>query len=470
VAETDTGPAASPAAGGNLTRGQYVGYALGSLGTGGFGVVPGLLLAYYLTDTLAVAAGLAGVVVLVPKLWDVLIAPVIGRMTDRTLTARGDRRPWLLAGAAALPVLFALTFLTPAGLHGDGAAVWVGVFFLLAATGYGVFQVPYVTMPTELTADPAERTTITAWRIAMLTVGILLFGVAAPALVSAGGEGRGGYALMGIVLGCGIAFGMLGAWRGTRGIRTVRMGEVTGSIRSQLRAAAGNRPFVMLVAAFVLQAVASGAMLAAAPYFARYHLGDEGLTSVLFACLVAPALVTMPLWHRVAGALGKRSGYLLATVVFAAGALGLTGGGALPAVGVYVLVAVVGVGYAGTQMLPLAMLPDTLAADARDTGSSRAGIFTGVWTAGETVGLALGPFVVVSVVLGLSGYVSASADEAVAQPDAALHAITWSMSLVPAAFALLSIVFVLAHRPPDVGGGGHAGRGRVRRTRHERGR
>lgn len=431
-----------------LTRRQHVGYALGSLGTGGFGVVPGLLLAYYLTDTLGVAAGLAGLVVLVPKLWDVVIAPGIGRLTDRTLLAHGDRRPWLLLGAVTLPPLFALTFLTPGGLTGNGAAIWVTVFFLLAATGYGVFQVPYVTMPTELTADPDERTTITAWRIAMLTVGILVFGVAAPELVSAGGDGRGGYALMGIVLGAGIAVGMFGAWRGTRDITMVHVGQVTGSIRSQLREAAGNRPFVALVTAFVLQAVASGAMLAAAPYFAEYRLGDEGLTSVLFACLVGPALLVMPLWHRLAGVFGKRPGYVAATVVFVAGAVGLSAGGSLPRLAVFALVAVVGVGYAGTQMFPLAMLPDTLAADARETGSSRAGIFTGVWTAGETVGLALGPFVVVSLVLGLSGYVAAAAESTVVQPDSAMRAIVWAFSVVPAAFALLSIVFVLAHRPP----------------------
>lgn len=436
-------------AGRNLTRRQHIGYALGSLGTGGFGVVPGLLLAYYLTDTLGVAASLAGLVVLVPKLWDVLIAPGIGRMTDRTLISRGDRRPWLLAGAVTLPLLFALTFLTPGFLTGNIAAVWVTVFFLLAATGYGVFQVPYVTMPTELTGDPDERTTITAWRIALLTIGILVFGVAAPALVSAGGDGRGGYALMGIVLGCGIAVGMVGAWIGTRGITTVRVGAVSGTIRAQLRAAAGNRPFSSLLTAFVLQSTASGAMLAAAPYFSRYQLGDEGLTSVLFACLVGPALLVMPLWHRVAGLIGKRPGYVAATLVFAAGALGLLAGGALPRLGVFGLVAVVGVGYAGTQMFPLAMLPDTLADDARRTGSSRAGIFTGVWTAGETVGLALGPFVVVSVVLGLSGYVAASDDSTVVQPDSAMRAIVWGISLVPAVFALVSVVFVLAHKPPE---------------------
>ena len=42
-----------------LGRGQYVGYGLGATGTAGFGTVPGLVLAIYLTDTLGVAADTA---------------------------------------------------------------------------------------------------------------------------------------------------------------------------------------------------------------------------------------------------------------------------------------------------------------------------------------------------------------------------------------------------------------------------
>ena len=53
--------------------------------------------------------------------------------------------------------------------------------------------------------------------------------------------------------------------------------------------------------------------------------------------------------------------------------------------------ALVGVGYAGAQVFPMAMLPDAAAVDARRTGENRAGVYTGVWTAGETLGLALGP-------------------------------------------------------------------------------
>ena len=52
-------------------------YALGSMGTGGFATLPGLVLIYYLTDTLGIAALWAGLLLALAKIWDVLIDPVM---------------------------------------------------------------------------------------------------------------------------------------------------------------------------------------------------------------------------------------------------------------------------------------------------------------------------------------------------------------------------------------------------------
>src|SRR4051812_12296402 len=132
-----------------LTRGTQVGYAVGSIGTAAFGTVPGLLLLFYLTDVLGVAAGIAGLVVFAPKAWDVLLNPWIGSRSDRTESRWGPRRPWMLAGALTLPLLFVLVFPGPGrspGMAGGGGAVG----FLLAATAYGCFQGPYVAQPAEI--------------------------------------------------------------------------------------------------------------------------------------------------------------------------------------------------------------------------------------------------------------------------------------------------------------------------------
>ena len=53
----------------SLPRRVRVGYGLGSVATGAFGTVPGLMLLPYLTDTLGVAAVVAGLVVVLPKAW-----------------------------------------------------------------------------------------------------------------------------------------------------------------------------------------------------------------------------------------------------------------------------------------------------------------------------------------------------------------------------------------------------------------
>jgi len=140
------------------SRRTVAGYALGSVGTGGFGTLPGLVLDYYLTDTLGVAAGLASLAVTVPKIWDVVIDPLVGVLSDRSAARRGSRRPFLLAGALALPPTFAAVFAVPAALAGGPAAAWVVVAFVVAATAFSLFQVPYIALPAELASGYDQRT------------------------------------------------------------------------------------------------------------------------------------------------------------------------------------------------------------------------------------------------------------------------------------------------------------------------
>ena len=424
--------------GGALSRHTHIGYALGSVGTGAFATVPGLLLAYYLTDTLGVAAGLAALVVAVPKLWDVIALPVVGRLSDRAADRSGSRRPFLLAGGLLLPVAFVALFAAPPSWSPEASAVWVLIAFVLAATAFAVFQVPYIAMPAEITDSPTERTTLMSWRVAFLAVAILLAGAGAPAVRDAVGETPAGYLAMAVAVAALIALGMLGCWWMLRGVEPVRTVQSEARLRDALRVALADRAFTRLLAVFILQALATSAMLAAGQYFATYVLDDSKAITPLFVCLVAPAVLVMPLWMRVARARGKAFGYTAATLLFLAGALGLVASRALPVAAIYLLVALCGIGYAGMQMFPLSLLPDVIADDAERTGANRAGVFTGVWTAGETAGFALGPAVVLAV-LAIGGFVSSQPDEKVTQPDSAQLAVLLAFSVVPALLILVSL-------------------------------
>ena len=427
----------------SLPRGVRIGYGVGSVATGAFGTVPGLMLLPYLTDTLGIAAAVAGVIVFAPKAWDVVLNPVAGRVSDRSVDPRGPRRPFLLRGGLTLAACFALLFAGPDVGSRAVEALWVLVLFLACATAYAFFQVPYVAMPAEMTDDYAERTRLMTWRVALLALTILLTGATAPAVRDAVG-GRDGYRAMGLIVAVVIVLGVVGAYVGTRSAPVGRVHATSGSLRDQLRIVAAARDFRLLLTTFVVQALAVGAMLAGVDYVSRVVLGSSGASTVLFVCFVGPALLLTPVWARVGERIGKKAGYVAASAFLATGALLLVTMQVVPAAVVYVATALVGVGYAGAQVFPMAMLPDAAAVDAHRTGVNRTGVFTGVWTAGETLGLALGPGVF-ALVLALGGYVS-STEGTVDQPASAVDAITLGFSVLPAALVLLSLFWLRGYR------------------------
>lgn len=427
-----------------LARGRLLGYGIGSVGTGVFSAVPGLLLLYYLTDVLGVSAAVAGAVLVVPKAWDVLLNPVVGAASDREAVRTGRRTRLLLTGAVALPVLFALMFAVPEGPSGF-AAGWVGVAFLLAASAFACFQVPYVALPAEISPAADERSRAMAWRVVCLTVGILVAGGLAPAVADAGGKDRGGYALMGAVVGLLMGAAMVASALATRWVPS-RPGPRPLGLAAALRTARGNRPFFALLGAFAAQSLAVAVMLAGAPYVATYRLDDYGLTSAMFVCMVGPSAVAVPLWRIAARRYGQVPCYLAAVTVLAAVAAALhpaVSGGSTAAV--LALTGAVGVCYAAVQLLPLSLLPETVRADAGRTGHAQSGAFTGLWTAAETGALALGPGVF-ALILAAASFRSADFDDPVRQPGSALTGITAGFTLVPALLLLLSVPMLLAYR------------------------
>lgn len=414
-----------------LPRSTRIGYAMGSLATGAFGTVPGLLLLPYLTDNLGVTAAVAGLLVLLPKAWDVLLNPVAGRISDRTRSRWGPRRPYLLFAGVAMALLFAGMFAAPVVEPVWAAAAWCAALFFLTATAFAFFQVPYVAMPAEITDGYTERTRLMTWRVAVLAVAILVSGAVAPLVVTATGGGITGHRWMGMFVAGLIAIGAIGAFVGTRSTSVSSPTANEPSLRAQLAIARRNRPFMILLTVFVVQTVGIATMLAGVKYVADQVIGrpDDGAT-FLFACFVGPALLVMPLWNRVGAAVGKNRSLAMAATLMAVAASLLVTAWWLPPPVVYLIVAVLGVGYAGQQVFAMAMLPDCIAYDTARTKRRQAGVFTGLWTAGETLGLALGPGVF-AVVLTLGGYLS-SAGESVTQPDSARWAILLGFTVIPA--------------------------------------
>lgn len=422
------------------------GYSLGSFATGAFGTVPGLLLLPYLTDTLGVAAVAAGLIVLLPKAWDIVFNPIAGRLSDDDLARTGSRRRFVLSGGLALAVLLAAVFAHP-GLGSTAAdAAYVVVAFFLCACAYGIFQVPYNAMTAEITESYNERTRLTSWRVGALSLAILLYGAGAP-IITAGVGGTQGYRVMGLVVAAVVVLGTLSVFLGTRRIPRVGQHTPETSWRELLAAVRGWRSFRTLVGVYFVQALGLGVLLASTNYAARYIFGDPALQTAIFVGLILPALVMMPVWPRIGAKRGKLWGFRFACAVFGIGALGLAASPLLPIWAAFVFVALVGIGYAGIEVFPLAILPDLISAEEQRTASTRAGIAAGVWTGAETLGLALGPGLF-GLILGAGGYVS-SVDGSAAQTSGAITAILIGFSLVPGFLVVLGVPLLRRSAVPE---------------------
>jgi len=417
----------------------YLGFGLGSMGTGVFTVAPGLLLLIYMTDTLAIPAALAGIAVFVPKLWDVVTDPVMGFLSDHTRTRWGRRRPYLLVGSLLMWLAFSFLFVSPEFTSTTSAFVYVMLMYFFCTTAYTVYVIPYTAMPAEMTDDIHERTTIISFRMTFALVGMLVAGVVAPLLVDAAGGGRGGYAVMSVSVGsfCGLA--MLFSFFATRSLPFKHQTEVQKHFREQIVIAFQNRPFLVLLATFLIQLTAAGTMLGAMPYFVKYVLG-QGATvfSLLFLCMFGTAMLTMPVWAKVSRRISKHKAYVIACSIYAVVSATLVFASVdFPVALTYLQFCCLGLGFSGLTMLPYCMLTDIIEYDAMASGMRREGAFTGIWVATEKTGFAFGGLTA-GLVFGLFGFIESKSGDIV-QPDSAITAISYTISLVVAAAIIISL-------------------------------
>ncbi len=455
------------APGRTLSRRTVRQYAVGSIGTGGFNTLPGLVLLYYLTDVLGIAALTAGAILTVCKVWDVVIDPVVGNLSDRSAVLRGSRRPFMRFGALTLPVFFVLTFAAGPTLPTWAAAAWVTVAFVLAATAFSAFQIPYLALAAEITDRYTERTRLLTWRMVMLTVAILIFGGVAPAVRGLFADPASGYLVMAIVSALLLGGSMWTAAgsapltpnagpepaAGRSRTKESPMAGVVAAYRRGWQAFLSSRPFRALFLSFVLKAVASGLLLAVGQYVATWVLHREGALTWIFLALIGPALLVTPIWGRLANRYGKEPLVYVAGGLFAVATSSMVALIWWPGPWLYGPVILAGVAYAGLQSLPLSILPDVVAYETSRRGRDgdpsrrtrdRAGVFTGLWTGGETAGLAFGAFVL-SVLLQAGGY-QAAAGGAAGQPLSAVMAIILGLSIIPGVLVLISLVVFRGYR------------------------
>ena len=255
-----------------------------------------------------------GAILLGARLFDALIDPLIGRLSDR-LFAHSAAAVLKLGAAAALALAlgFALLFFPPASIVGqtDALLLWVSLVLVLTYAAYSMLSVSHQSWGAMLGGNEAERSRIVAWREGLGLIGVVLASIAPVALGL-----RATTAIFFIALGVGWL-----AW--TRAARpgAALLTPAGSTPRSDVWRPLKQRNFQRLLAVFMLNGIASAVPATLVLFFIQDRLQAPAALEPLFlASYFLSAALSIPLWLALVKRWGLARawlvGMLLAIAVF----------------------------------------------------------------------------------------------------------------------------------------------------------
>ena len=425
-----------------LTFGSKFKYGLADLGFALITSAIQFFLLFYYTDVAGINPALAGLALMVGKLtWDAINDPLFGYLSDRTRSRFGRRRIYMLIGAVPLGIAAWIMFSLPQGLTGMSAFLAVLISFWLVDTFHTMTTVPYYAMTPELTRDYNERASLTSVRMIFSVVGYIL-GAALTTLLAGIFQGMG--------LNMQQAWSATGAVFGVIAITTTLI--TTFSVKEQPELAGEpskippvkaiftsfkNKPFNILMVAFILSSFSFTVLTALVPYFITYQLnmGDQ-VSFVLLVMLLMIGIFIIPV-KMIADRINKGPAYALGLFIASVAVMTSFFLPHEPTPLIYLVAAVAGMGFSAQWVCPWSMLPDVVEYDEKLTGERREGIYYGLWAFLTKFTGALG-IAVSGWALGLFGYVPN-----VEQTTQALFGIRLFFSIVPAVVILVSLPFLI---------------------------
>ena len=395
------------------------------------------------TDLEGVSLGAMGVIILLSRIWDAFLDPWIGRLSDRSLSAHGRRRPWMFLGcfplAAGVFFLFSPE-MRPVWCSADyWFAAWAFLFFFF----WTLVNVPYEALGAELSNDYHERTSILAKRDGMVLLGTLCGG-ALPEIVHrlAPATATEELSRIGVIYGVLVALSVFLCVSRLRERARAPENESAGVLSNRgVMSILGNKPFLVLIASYGIGALGAALPASLILYYVEDVLqSDKGPLFLVLYLLTG--FLCLPLWVLLSRRIEKKTTWLLSMAVntLTFSLVFFLGRGDELWYGILVVLSGIGVG--ATLAIPSSMQADVIDYDEWQTGARREGLYVGLWSivkkASAAIGAGLG-----FLLLERAGYVPTPGIQTLNQSsDFALRGL---YAGVPSACNLLAIFVALPY-------------------------
>ena len=275
---------------------KWLGYLLGPAGALLLNAVLATYLNVYYTDVLKLTSLWGGAFLVVfpilSKIVDAFTNVIMGYVIDRTRTAQGKARPWLLLSAPLLAITGILLFTVPQSSQ-TVQAVWVMVSYnLFYSFAYTIFNMSHNLMVPLSTRSTTQRGGLSVFnQIATIMMSGILVALVFPMVVMPviGADRVKWITLMSILSILALPLTLLEYYftreRVTEEVQSA--GEEQISFAAQLKAIVSDRYMLLIYGYFLVTTVSTSIKNISLVYFCNYVLGayNDGITQTLISVI-----------------------------------------------------------------------------------------------------------------------------------------------------------------------------------------
>lgn len=419
-----------------------IGYSIASIGDSISYMFVATFILFFLTTVAGIQPAVAGAITAIGSVWDALINPIIGYLSDHTRTRWGKRRPFMLGFCIPLFAAIILLF-TAVDINNTLKILYYTLMIMAFWTSFTGFFVPYYAMGAEYTQNYGERTKLRAYASFFNMIGTLL-SMAMPTFIVEQLEGHGvtvlrAWQLTAVFLALVTALSILITVFLSKGkdvcCENTKTGEsgLAGVFNEYLQVLK-LKPMRWLLLTSMCYLIAYELILSDFVYLLTYNLGFSG-SEVSAAMLMRStvALIVIAPVAKLCLLTDKRTGYL---VVISFGVTGLVVMRFMPLDNIVCLAAFIVVAAITTQtywQIVPAMFYDVCEYDEYKTGKRRVGAIVSVQGLVEAFAAGLGAQIL-GIILQVAGFEGSAKAQSATASEWILNCTTW----VPVIFLVIA--------------------------------
>jgi Na+/melibiose symporter-like transporter len=388
---------------------------------------------FYASKEVGISLVLVGAIFGLMRIFDTLIDPVAGYISDRWRTRFGRRRPLIALGTPVLAAGIWLAFVP----GGHVSVMHVCLCLFVMYFGWSAVIIPHLSWGAEISSDYHERSRIYGWS-QVLTVAGMMCVLIVPAVLEAKGYPLSTQVMAMAIFSIATLIPCVLLCLIVVPEPEVRLKTQAGLIPT-LRFLLKNRAIRRIMAVDLIESTNQGARGAMFLYFAALPLALPHFGGTLLLAYFLSGVVFAPAWIALAKRIGKNRA-LIASYVYM-----IVTGPVLffvppgHAVAALVVVAITGVSYAAPAFLIRAMMADISDADTHENGAERAGIMYSFLSMTSKLGIGWS----VAIAFGLLS--ALGFDPKIHNTPAAIENLRVLYILLPVFFAGISLASMLGY-------------------------